>query len=140
MYIYCRRFSGRCCSRCGLVVSSSELVMRAKDLIFHLPCFSCVSCNRLLTTGEHFGLHDDMIYCQSDYELLFQEMDFHSLSPGPGLIGPVGPGFYSVLGSVQKGRPRKRKNGMNLDHCIQGMGKLTIFVIYIWASARGFGA
>ena len=81
-----------------------------------------------------------MIYCQSDYELLFQEMDFHSLSPGPGLIGPVGPGFYSVLGSVQKGRPRKRKNGMNLDHCIQGMGKLTISVINIWPCVRDIGA
>ena len=104
-------------------MSSTELVMRAKDLIFHLACFTCVSCNRLLTTGDHFGLHCDMIYCQADYELLFQEFDFQRLSPGPGLIGPVGPGFYSALGTVQKGRPRKRKNGMMGGHCVPGMGK-----------------
>lgn len=125
---YYRRYSVRCCSRCGMAVSSTELVMRAKDLIFHLACFSCVSCNRLLTTGDHFGLHCDMIYCQEDYEMLFQEIDFHrlspGLSPGPGLLGPVGPGFYSAIGCVQKGRPRKRKNGMP-DHCIPGMGLIT---------------
>ena len=107
-------------------MSSTELVMRAKDLVFHIGCFSCVSCNRLLTTGDHFGLYCDMIYCQADYEMLFQENEMHRLYANPGLIGPLGPGFYSALGNMPKGRPRKRKNGSQ-DPFIPGLGKFTPF-------------
>ena len=121
-----RRFSSRYCARCGMGVSSTELVMRAKDLVFHIGCFSCVSCNRLLTTGDHFGLYCDMIYCQADYEMLFQENEMHRLYANPGLIGPLGPGFYSALGNMPKGRPRKRKNGSQ-DPFIPGLGKFTTF-------------
>ena len=90
--------------------------MRARDQVFHLSCFACSACNRTLTPGEEFGLRDNLIYCRTDYELIFQGDYIPSLSPAMGLPGhsPNNPNgsipFYNGVGAVQKGRPRKRKS------------------------------
>ena len=83
----CRRFAIKRCSRCQLGISANELVMRARDQVFHLSCFACSACNRTLTPGEEFGLRDNLIYCRTDYELIFQGDYIPSLSPGMGHPG-----------------------------------------------------
>uniref|UniRef100_A0A452T7F4 LIM homeobox 2 n=1 Tax=Ursus maritimus TaxID=29073 RepID=A0A452T7F4_URSMA len=55
---YYRRFSVQRCARCHLGISASEMVMRARDLVYHLNCFTCTTCNKMLTTGDHFGMKD----------------------------------------------------------------------------------
>ncbi|XP_025113346.1 LIM/homeobox protein Lhx9-like [Pomacea canaliculata] len=116
---YYRRFAMKRCSRCHQGISANELVMRARDQVFHLMCFSCTACHRTLTPGEEFGLRDNQVYCRTDYELMFQGDYIPSLSPGIG--GPAGLSthspnpngpipFYNGVGAVQKGRPRKRKS------------------------------
>lgn len=45
--------------------------MRARDLVFHLHCFTCASCGTALAKGDHFGLRDGIIYCRPHYELLY---------------------------------------------------------------------
>ncbi|KAK3088041.1 hypothetical protein FSP39_013846 [Pinctada imbricata] len=122
---YYRRFAVKRCSRCGLGITANELVMRAKDYVYHLQCFTCASCNKTLTTGDQFGMKENLVYCRHDYEILFQGEFFPVMNPGI----PCGPGphipFYNGVGTgVQKGRPRKRKN-LSLDHhdvCPPGMG------------------
>lgn len=57
------------CARCQAAISSSELVMRARDLVFHVHCFTCTVCNTTLTKGDHFGLWDGAIFCRSHYDL-----------------------------------------------------------------------
>ncbi|XP_078083688.1 LIM/homeobox protein Lhx2-like [Mustelus asterias] len=52
---YYRRFSVQRCARCHLGISASEMVMRARDLVYHLNCFTCTTCNKMLATGDHFG-------------------------------------------------------------------------------------
>ena len=59
-----RKFAVKSCARCHLGISSNELVMKARDWVYHLNCFTCVSCNKVLTTGEHFGMKDDLIFCK----------------------------------------------------------------------------
>ncbi|EAA14879.4 AGAP008979-PA, partial [Anopheles gambiae str. PEST] len=60
---YYRHFSVRRCARCGNGISASDLVMRAKDLIFHVNCFSCLICGQLLRGGDTAGIRDGRVFC-----------------------------------------------------------------------------
>lgn len=57
------------CSRCMASIRSSELVMRARNLVFHVPCFTCAMCNLALTKGDQFGMRDSQIFCRLVTEL-----------------------------------------------------------------------
>uniref|UniRef100_A0A4W3H5H5 LIM homeobox 2b n=1 Tax=Callorhinchus milii TaxID=7868 RepID=A0A4W3H5H5_CALMI len=59
---YYRRFAVQRCARCHLGISASEMVMRARDSVYHLNCFTCHSCNKALSTGDHFGMKDSLVY------------------------------------------------------------------------------
>ncbi|GFR75139.1 LIM/homeobox protein Lhx9 [Elysia marginata] len=122
------RFAVKNCARCQQPISANELIMRAREQVFHLTCFACTACHRTLKSGEQYGLRDGLLYCRMDYELMFQGefgLPGGHLSPGilagggghlsPGGVGGGGGGgpghiaFYNGVGAVQKGRPRKRK-------------------------------
>ncbi|KAM9437097.1 LIM/homeobox protein Lhx2-like isoform 2-T2 [Salvelinus alpinus] len=118
---YSRRFSVQRCARCHLGISASEMVMRARDLVYHLNCFTCTSCNKMLTTGDHFGMRDSLVYCRLHFETLIQgEYQEHFNHAGDvdsrkGLCAGIAgnsPGlpYYNGVRTVQKGRPRKRKS------------------------------
>ncbi|XP_073446799.1 LIM/homeobox protein Lhx2 isoform X1 [Dendrobates tinctorius] len=117
---YYRRFSVQRCARCHLGISASEMVMRARDLVYHLNCFTCNTCNKMLTTGDHFGMKDNLVYCrlhfetliQGEYQVHFNHSDVTS-GKGSGLgsgASSLGLPYYNGVGTVQKGRPRKRKS------------------------------
>ncbi|XP_032240842.1 LIM/homeobox protein Lhx9 isoform X2 [Nematostella vectensis] len=90
---YYRRFSVKKCSSCSQAISSKELVMRARDQVYHVNCFACDRCKRMLATGEYFGMRGIRIYCKEDYEELLRE---ESRNP-------------TKINSLSKGRPRKRR-------------------------------
>nr|AEN75257.1 apterous [Neanthes arenaceodentata] len=132
---YYRRFAVKRCSRCHQAISANELVMRAREHVFHIGCFTCASCSKALTTGDYFGMKDHLIYCRSHYEHIMQGAFIGSppppslshggpmspcLSPGPPGPPPGGPmSFYNGVGTTQKGRPRKRKSPMpESDPCL----------------------
>lgn len=91
--------------------------MRARDLVYHLNCFTCTTCSKMLTTGDHFGMKDSLVYCRLHFETLIQgEYQTHfnhaDVVPHKGL-GPantLGLSYFNGVGTVQKGRPRKRKS------------------------------
>ncbi|XP_075435490.1 LIM/homeobox protein Lhx2 [Ascaphus truei] len=117
---YYRRFSVQRCARCHLGISASEMVMRARDLVYHLNCFTCTTCNKMLTTGDHFGMKDNLVYCRLHFETLIQgeyQVHFNHSDVAPGKGSGLGSGanslglpYYNGVGTVQKGRPRKRKS------------------------------
>ncbi|XP_072016106.1 LIM/homeobox protein Lhx9-like [Amphiura filiformis] len=146
---YFRRFGVKRCARCDQGIAAHEMVMRARDMVFHLGCFTCATCNRSLVPGDYFGMREGLVYCRIDYDALlmqcgagvgvggghFQNGDEHSplsgFAPSYG-NGPMTPGgsplaggvpYYNGVGGVQKGRPRKRKNHdlRAVDFCA-GMG------------------
>ncbi|XP_069497609.1 LIM/homeobox protein Lhx9 isoform X2 [Ambystoma mexicanum] len=115
--IYCKddyyRFSVQRCARCHLGISASEMVMRARESVYHLSCFTCTTCNKTLTTGDHFGMKDSLVYCRAHFEALLQG-DYHPqlsytelAAKGGGLAAMP---YFNGTGTVQKGRPRKRKS------------------------------
>ena len=99
------------CGRCQAGISASELVMRARDLVYHLQCFTCASCGVALAKGDHFGMRDGLVYCRPHYELLYSHdaycggMELEAVFRAGG--SPAH--YFGNGGGVQKGRPRKRK-------------------------------
>ncbi|GBP86768.1 hypothetical protein EVAR_66677_1 [Eumeta japonica] len=90
------------------------MVMRAKDMVYHLSCFNCVACGALLSKGDVFGMRDGLVYCRPHYDgVCFDENcedDLNSVYRCQELHGEVeSPSQYYNGGPVQKGRPRKRK-------------------------------
>ncbi|ALC41396.1 ap [Drosophila busckii] len=141
--IYCKNdyysfFGTRRCSRCLASISSNELVMRARNLVFHVNCFCCTVCHTPLTKGDQYGILDAHIYCRTHYSIA-REGDAatssmsatypystqfgspHNDSSSPHSdpsrsIVPTGiyvPTTHVITGlpqpARQKGRPRKRK-------------------------------
>jgi hypothetical protein len=53
---YCKldyvRLFGAKCDKCGFSFSKNDFVMRAKSKVFHLECFKCSACFRLLIPGK----------------------------------------------------------------------------------------
>ena len=88
-----RRFSVKKCAGCTQGISSKEMVMRARDHVYHIGCFACDRCKRILSTGEYFGMRTMRIYCKADYEVLLRE-EAQALKSSHG---------------SSKGRPRKRR-------------------------------
>ncbi|KAB5559429.1 hypothetical protein PHYPO_G00028920 [Pangasianodon hypophthalmus] len=126
--IYCKedyyRFSVQRCARCHLGISASEMVMRARDSVYHLSCFTCTSCHKTLSTGDHFGMKESLVYCRLHFEsLVHGEYQHHQqqhgqlnyadlAAKGASLALP----YFNGSGTVQKGRPRKRKSpAMGID-------------------------
>uniref|UniRef100_A0A182JDA7 Uncharacterized protein n=1 Tax=Anopheles atroparvus TaxID=41427 RepID=A0A182JDA7_ANOAO len=103
---YYRHFSARRCARCGNGISASDLVMRAKDLIFHVNCFSCLICGQLLRGGDTAGIRDGRVFCGEHYE---SEVLSEPETISPQFFPVTTAGGMSVQPSPQKGRPRKRK-------------------------------
>ncbi|XP_072321559.1 insulin gene enhancer protein isl-2b isoform X3 [Eucyclogobius newberryi] len=84
---YCKRdyvrLFGIKCAKCNLGFSSSDLVMRARDNVYHIECFRCSVCSRQLLPGDEFSLRDEELLCRADHSLLLDRSATGSpLSPG----------------------------------------------------------
>lgn len=77
------RLFGIKCAKCNLGFSSSDLVMRARDSVYHIECFRCSVCSRQLLPGDEFSVRDDELLCRADHGLC--------LDHGPG-GSPLSPG------------------------------------------------
>ncbi|KAJ9585878.1 hypothetical protein L9F63_020477, partial [Diploptera punctata] len=84
-------FGMKRCARCQAAILFTELVMRARDLVFHVHCFTCAVCNTTLSKGDHFGMRDSTVLCRIHYELALSEQQ----SPSPASFsGGGGPASY----------------------------------------------
>ena len=65
--ILCRHY-GTKCGGCNDGISPNELVRKAKDQVYHLKCFVCITCQKQLSTGEElYILPDHKFLCKADY-------------------------------------------------------------------------
>lgn len=120
--------------------------MRARDLVYHLNCFTCTTCNKMLTTGDHFGMKDSLVYCRLHFETLIQgDFPTHfnhtdvASNKGLGSTGPLGLSYYNGVNTVQKGRPRKRKSpGPGADLAAYNAGESIIGVLLLLVNCYSF--
>nr|XP_042907001.1 LIM/homeobox protein Lhx9-like [Parasteatoda tepidariorum] len=96
---YYRLFAVKRCARCQRGIFANELVMRARDLVYHLHCFTCAWCNTALTQGDYFGLRDNLVYCRVHYELMTHGENF---LPN-GESGPLLPSSEDLMESGEGG-------------------------------------
>lgn len=104
-------------------MSSKELVMRAREQVYHISCFTCDHCKRILATEEYFGIRGMQIYCKADCTsrrnsnlengagVIFHERtvkEKENFSPFRGCFGPTRYGLINKknlsLDSKRKGR------------------------------------
>ena len=77
------RLFGIKCAKCNTGFCSSDLVMRARDNVYHMECFRCSVCSRHLLPGDEFSLRDEELLCRADHGLLMERSSAGSpISPG----------------------------------------------------------
>ncbi|XP_054858840.1 insulin gene enhancer protein ISL-2 [Eublepharis macularius] len=114
---YCKRdyirLFGVKCAKCAGGFSSSDLVMRARDHVYHLECFRCSVCSRQLLPGDEFSLRDHELLCRADHSLLLDRAAAdHSPPRSPGHLQAARPGLQladSVPGRQSSLRPHVHK-------------------------------
>jgi len=92
-------------------------VTRVNDRVYHVDCFICASCGIVLRPGQQFRMREGLAYCLLHYELLY---NYNGYCEGVKLEATFRAEdsptqYFSSGGSVQKGRPRKRK----LSHAVE---------------------
>ena len=65
---WARRLFGIKCAKCQVGFSSSDLVMRARDSVYHIECFRCSVCSRQLLPGDEFSLREHELLCRADQD------------------------------------------------------------------------
>lgn len=68
----CCRLFGIKCAKCNLGFCSKDLVMRARDNVYHMECFRCSVCSRHLLPGDEFSLREEELLCRADHGLLME--------------------------------------------------------------------
>ncbi|NXT48700.1 LHX1 protein, partial [Pluvianellus socialis] len=80
------RCFGTKCAGCAQGISPSDLVRRARSKVFHLNCFTCMMCNKQLSTGEELYIIDENKFvCKEDYlnnSNTAKENSLHSATTG----------------------------------------------------------
>ncbi|CAK9290665.1 unnamed protein product [Gordionus sp. m RMFG-2023] len=72
---YCKRdylnLYGIKCSSCGMPLSRTDLVMKAKNLIYHTRCFQCYDCRKTLLPGEEFVVKtpENVLFCRKHVDM-----------------------------------------------------------------------
>ncbi|VDP89775.1 unnamed protein product [Echinostoma caproni] len=81
------------CAGCHQIVSKSDLVFRVRSRAFHLDCFRCAVCDRLLQPGEEIAFQNEQVCCLNHAQLSSQRscLDMGTKSTWmPKLIGLSG--------------------------------------------------
>ncbi|XP_078540772.1 insulin gene enhancer protein ISL-2 [Lissotriton helveticus] len=103
---YCKRdyirLFGVKCAQCGLGFSSSDLVMRARERVYHMECFRCSLCSRQLLPGDEFCLREHELLCRAEHGLL--ERGPAESPPSPASPGPLQGGRALHLTDSVSGR------------------------------------
>ncbi|GLD51760.1 LIM/homeobox protein Lhx5 [Lates japonicus] len=100
--LYCkmdffRRF-GTKCAGCLQGISPNDLVRKARSKVFHLNCFTCMVCNKQLSTGEElYVIDENKFVCKEDYlsSGAIKEVNLNSVSSctdrslSPDLADPI---------------------------------------------------
>lgn len=75
--------NGASCGSCGQNIGASELVMKSTNSVYHVKCFTCVTCHNQLVPGDRYSIVNGSILCEQDYPKMLKEQG-HSQLQGRG--------------------------------------------------------
>lgn len=101
------RLFGIKCAKCQVGFSSSDLVMRARDSVYHIECFRCSVCSRQLLPGDEFSLREHELLCRADHGLLLER----AAATSPGSPGPLPARGLHLSGEPPRAKARVRAAG-----------------------------
>nr|XP_019530096.2 LIM domain transcription factor LMO4.1 isoform X1 [Aedes albopictus]XP_019530097.2 LIM domain transcription factor LMO4.1 isoform X1 [Aedes albopictus] len=110
------------CAACNKVIPAFEMVMRARNNVYHLECFACQQCNHRFCVGDKFYLCENKILCEYDYE---ERLVFASMANHPMLKRQIGTGGPQQQQQQQQqqgggvgagGHPHPVQNGIGGGH------------------------
>lgn len=55
------------CNTCKQVIERDTYVRKTSNMIFHLQCFQCNQCGKVLDSGDHYIVNDDKLLCSNHY-------------------------------------------------------------------------
>ncbi|CAH8468533.1 unnamed protein product [Schistosoma intercalatum] len=67
------------CAGCYRLIDKMDLVFRIRSRTFHLDCFRCVICEKLLQPGEEIAYRNEQVYCLIHSHLIqkFPKINHH---------------------------------------------------------------
>ncbi|KRY32038.1 LIM homeobox transcription factor 1-alpha [Trichinella spiralis] len=77
------RIYGSKCAKCALPLNPSDFVQRSQDRIFHMNCFGCSICGKLLQPGDEYVRQNEQILCRGDFESLVHNPYEDAFKLGP---------------------------------------------------------
>ncbi|XP_055617349.1 LIM domain transcription factor LMO4.2 isoform X2 [Toxorhynchites rutilus septentrionalis] len=102
------------CAACNKVIPAFEMVMRARNNVYHLECFACQQCNHRFCVGDKFYLCENKILCEYDYE---ERLVFASMANHPMLKRQIGQGGQQQQQQQQQsGGHHPVQNGIGHQH------------------------
>lgn len=86
--VFCKNeeFNRTDCANCGKTIRGEDWVRKARDLIYHVACFYCETCDKPLSTGEEFGLQGKRLLCKRHF---IECMDGNSSDGASSIPEPV---------------------------------------------------
>lgn len=109
------------CAVCDKLIYASEMVMRARDNVYHLECFACQLCGLRFCVGDRFHLCENKIVCQFDYDEhiypIEQQQHYAQYYPQTGVQNQAS-GWMQLLDGVQQANEvPSRATQAQQSHC-----------------------
>ena len=115
---FCSRFTAKCAA-CSVPFQRSDLVMRARELIFHVNCFRCAVCERRLAAGDQFALTTgDRLCCRADLDSDVTSAGSYDVTPAATSIATDDDVTTSTTGGV---RPFNNNNENETKTAVNGV-------------------
>lgn len=91
--IYCKEdyrriYNVNKCARCLQEIQPADLVMKARQFLFHVDCFRCDTCGLALKKGDLFGMYADQLYCRVHYDVASSDLINPHMPPSNGPFTP----------------------------------------------------
>ncbi|CAL2050993.1 unnamed protein product [Caenorhabditis brenneri] len=80
----------KCCRKCEQPLNREDMVMKAKEMIFHHACFVCFICGTKLNPGDYYTMSPlGHLYCHAHYNVVRTTVLCEEPAPAAATVAPA---------------------------------------------------